>query len=129
MAACIPSCTSTNGNVISTVGGAWPTFSQAPTAPRFRIIDMLNSGEGAGRSPPGCQRRGITRLLFHGQCELQRLLLPSLHNLLPKLTLMLHALQLRFNMLLRNLQQAQDTVIGLFGDHVENISETLRAAL
>jgi len=27
-----------------------------------------------------CQRGGITRLLFHAECELQRLLLASLHN-------------------------------------------------
>merc|ERR1712190_490290 len=73
--------------------------------------------------------RHCAALLLHGERQLQRLLLPALDDLLPQLTLMLHALELGLDVLLRDLQQAQDTVVGLLGDHIENVSETLRAPL
>merc|ERR1712224_691119 len=68
-------------------------------------------------------------LLLHGERELQRLLLPALYDLLPELALVLHALELRLDVLLRDLQEAQHTVVRLLCDHVEDVSEPLRAAL
>mmetsp|Transcript_49327 Transcript_49327/g.88648 ORF Transcript_49327/g.88648 Transcript_49327/m.88648 type:complete len:215 (-) Transcript_49327:339-983(-) len=68
-------------------------------------------------------------LLLHGQCQLQRLLLPSFNNFFPELALMLHTLKLGLDVLLGNLQQAKHAVIGLFGNHIQDVAEALRAAL
>mmetsp|Transcript_116996 Transcript_116996/g.376315 ORF Transcript_116996/g.376315 Transcript_116996/m.376315 type:complete len:383 (-) Transcript_116996:739-1887(-) len=42
---------------------------------------------------------------------------------------MLHTLELRLDVLLGDLQQPQDTVVRLLGDHVQDVAEALRAAL
>merc|ERR1719446_560174 len=42
---------------------------------------------------------------------------------------MLDALELRLDVLLRDLEQPQDTVIGFLGNHIKDVSEPLRAAL
>merc|ERR1712118_211776 len=77
----------------------------------------------------GC-RRGLTRsMLFHGERELQRLLLPTLDHLLPELPLVLDTLELRLDVLLRDLEQAQHAVVRLLCDHVQDVAEALRAAL
>merc|ERR1712224_1150529 len=68
-------------------------------------------------------------LLLHGERELQRLLLPALHDLLPELALVLHALELRLDVLLRDLQETQHAVVRLLRDHVKDVPETLRAPL
>merc|ERR1719161_804407 len=42
---------------------------------------------------------------------------------------MLHALELRLDVLLGDLQEPEDAVVGLLGDHVEDVAEALRAPL
>mmetsp|Transcript_76673 Transcript_76673/g.215600 ORF Transcript_76673/g.215600 Transcript_76673/m.215600 type:complete len:364 (-) Transcript_76673:935-2026(-) len=87
------------------------------------------------RKAPSAQSTGtlskasISRLLLHGQGQLQGLLLPALHDLLPQLTLVLHALELRLDVLLGDLQEPQDAVVRLLRDHVQDVAEALRAAL
>merc|ERR1712124_210239 len=68
-------------------------------------------------------------LALHGKSKLQWLLLPALNNFLPELTLVLDTFKLRLNVLLRDLQQTEDAVIGLLCNHVEDVPETLRAPL
>merc|ERR1711879_949285 len=68
-------------------------------------------------------------MFFHRQRKLQWLLLSALDDLLPQLTLVLHALELRLDVLLRDLKQAQDAVISFFRNHVKHIPETLRTSL
>merc|ERR1712032_818597 len=92
-----------------------------PSSQRPRIT---SAPRAVGRS-----RRNGWRLLLHGKSQLQGLLLPSLDDLLPELALVLHALQLRLDVLLRDLQQPQDTVVSLFGDHIQNVSKALRTSL
>merc|ERR1719240_1429323 len=72
---------------------------------------------------------GSRGLLLHGQRELQRLLLPPLDDLLPQLALVLHPLELRLDVLLRDLEQAEHAVVRLLRDHVQDVAEPLRAAL
>jgi hypothetical protein len=64
-------------------------------------------------------------LLLHRESKLQWLLLPSFDHFLPEFPLMLNSLQLRLDVLLGNLQQSQNTVVGLLRDHVKDIPETL----
>merc|ERR1712151_1242703 len=68
-------------------------------------------------------------MLVHGKGELQWLLLPPFDNLLPKLALVLHPLELRLDVLLRDLEQTQDAVISFLRDHVQDVAESLRATL
>merc|ERR1712151_1350790 len=79
----------------------------------------------------GCwgRERAVRGMFFHGKGQLQWLLLPSLDHLLPKLAFVLHAFELRFNVLLRYLEQAQDAVVRLLCDHIQDVAEALRAAL
>merc|ERR1712138_159412 len=59
-------------------------------------------------------------LLLHRQRKLERLLLAPLDDLFPELSLMLHALELRLDVLLRDLEKAQHAVVSLLGDHVQD---------
>merc|ERR1711937_338680 len=68
-----------------------------------------------------------SRVVLQGERQLQRLLLAALHNLFPQLALVLHALQLRLDVLLRDLEEAQDRVVRLLRDHVQDVAEPLRA--
>merc|ERR1712139_615076 len=74
-------------------------------------------------------RRCRSYLLLHGQCQLKRLLLATLHHLLPQLPLMLDSLQLRLNVLLRDLKEPKHAVVSFLCDHVQNVSEPLRTPL
>merc|ERR1712070_861081 len=67
--------------------------------------------------------------LLHGQCELKGLLLSALDDLLPQLPLMLDTLELRLNMLLRNLEEPKHAVVSFLCDHVQDVSEALRTPL
>merc|ERR1712100_884632 len=69
------------------------------------------------------------RVVLQGERQLQRLLLAALHDLFPQLALVLHALQLRLDVLLRDLEEAQDRVVRLLRDHVQDVAEPLRATL
>merc|ERR1712159_627130 len=70
-----------------------------------------------------------SRVVLQGERELQRLLLAALHHLFTQLALVLHALQLRLNVLLRDLEEPQDGVVRLLRDHVQDVAEPLRAPL
>merc|ERR1719335_1313899 len=92
------------------------------TAPRARCTtSRLRSGRSDGAA--------CSRVVLQGEGQLQGLLLAALHNLFPQLALVLHALQLRLDVLLRNLEEAQHGVVRLLRDHVQDVAEPLRAAL
>merc|ERR1719420_1184730 len=74
-------------------------------------------------------RRHTSWLLLHGQCKLKWLLLAALHDLLPELPLMLDTLELRLNVLLRDLKEPKHAVVSLLSDHVQDVPEALRAPL
>merc|ERR1719217_815212 len=94
--------------------------SQAP--PRSRCSSRrLRSGR--------CDGAACSRVVLQGERELQRLLLAALHHLFPQLALVLHALQLRLDVLLRDLEEPQDGVVRLLRDHVQDVAEPLRAPL
>merc|ERR1712072_905501 len=85
-----------------------------------------------GRNSPSALRERPCRLrglLLHGQSQLQRLLLPPLDDLFPQLSLVLHPLELGLDVLLRDLEQSEHAVVRLLRDHVQDVAETLRAAL
>merc|ERR1712217_633804 len=89
----------------------------------------LKASAWRGRNPstqgPGTLRHrqgSICRLLLHGQCQLQRLLLPALDDFFPELALVLHTLELGLDVLLRNLQESEHAVVSLLGNHVEDVS-------
>merc|ERR1711959_164640 len=71
----------------------------------------------------------VSWMFLHRECQLKWLLLSPFHNFLPELSLVLHTLELRLNVLLRDLQQTEDTVISLLGNHVQNVAEALRTPL
>merc|ERR1719188_729088 len=86
--------------------------------------------DGSSSPHRGASAHGqLAGLLLHGKRKLQRLLLAALDYLLPELTLVLHPLQLRLDVLLRDLEEAKHAVVCLLGNHVKYVSETLRAAL
>merc|ERR1719443_1731110 len=96
--------------------------SRTPPRPRCtRPTGRLRSGR--------CDGAACRRVVLQGESQLQGLLLAALHNLLPQLALVLHALQLRLDVLLRDLEQAQHGVVRLLRDHVQDVAEPLRAAL
>merc|ERR1719399_227867 len=74
------------------------------TSPRTRGTSRrLRSGR--------CNGAACSRVVLQGERELQRLLLAALHHLFPQLALVLHALQLRLDVLLRDLEEPQDGVV------------------
>merc|ERR1719213_949546 len=85
-----------------------------------RVLPCRSFGIAISRTPP--RASGTAR-------RLQRLLLAALHNLFPQLALVLHALQLRLDVLLRDLEEAQHGVVRLLRDHVQDVAEPLRATL
>merc|ERR1719240_1059499 len=96
--------------------------SRAPPRPRCTWpTGRLRSGRSDGAA--------CSRVVLQGKRELQRLLLAALHNLFPQLALVLHALQLRLDVLLRDLEEAQHGVVRLLRDHVQDVAEPLRATL
>merc|ERR1719152_766999 len=115
----------------------WASFppSVSRGLPRRSLTSLHGAADPLGHRGDPCRRAsGRVRerprgLLLHREGQLQRLLLPALHHLLPELALMLHPLQLGLDVLLRDLQQPQDAVVRLLRDHVQNVPEALRAAL
>merc|ERR1711939_306524 len=92
------------------------------TSPRTRGTSRrLRSGR--------CDGATCSRVVLQGEREHQRLLLAALHHLFPQLALVLHALQLRLDVLLRDLEEPQDGVVRLLRDHVQDVAEPLRAPL
>jgi len=73
--------------------------------------------------------RSSSSLLLHRQRQLQWLLLAALHNFLPQLSLVLNTFELGFDMLLRDLQEPENTVVSFLRNHVQNVPEALRAPL
>mmetsp|Transcript_85073 Transcript_85073/g.238215 ORF Transcript_85073/g.238215 Transcript_85073/m.238215 type:complete len:385 (-) Transcript_85073:308-1462(-) len=81
------------------------------------------------QSPRGHGAARICGLLLHGERQLQRLLLPALHHLLPELALVPDAVKLALNVLLRDLKQPQHGVIRLLAHEVEDAPVLLRRLL
>mmetsp|Transcript_103691 Transcript_103691/g.293554 ORF Transcript_103691/g.293554 Transcript_103691/m.293554 type:complete len:448 (-) Transcript_103691:262-1605(-) len=102
------------------LGEGRPAEPESPVA-----LTLLPSAAQRPRAGGAARAAGVLR----AQRELHRLLLPALHHLLPQLALVLDALQLRLDVLLGDLQQPQDAVVRLLGNHVQHVAEALRAPL
>merc|ERR1712070_1259164 len=95
-----------------------------------RKCTVFNSHTEGPRALGRRGRHGAVRgMFFHGESKLQRLLLAPLDHLFPELTLVLNPLELRLDVLLRDLEQSQNAVVRLLRDHVQDVAEALRATL